>query len=152
MLRKDLLLLDLCRKARKKRRRLALVVQVSEQYQRLQNPREREREREKERGRGREGGCGRGKCFYCGEKGHWKRNCPEYLARRVQGMIESHVIEVSFITDTSNNWCIDSGATNHIYNSLQGFRSTRKCSDGEVMLTLGSSITVSAVAIEAVVL
>ena len=67
-------------------------------------------------------------------------------------MIESYVIEVSFITDTSNNWCIDSGATNHICNSLQGLRSTRKCNDGEVMLTIGSSATVSEVAIGVVVL
>ena len=37
-------------------------------------------------------------------------------------MIESQVVEVSFITDTSNTWCIDSGATNHICNTLQGFR------------------------------
>ena len=67
-------------------------------------------------------------------------------------MIKSHVIEVSFITDNLNNWCIDFGATNHICNSLQGFISTRKCSDGEIMLTLGSSATVSTVAIGVVVL
>ena len=67
-------------------------------------------------------------------------------------MIESHVIEISFIMDTSNNWCIDSGATNHICNSLQGFRSTRKCSDGKVMLTLGSSATIFTVVIGVVVL
>ena len=67
-------------------------------------------------------------------------------------MIESHVIEVSFIADTSNNWCIDSGVTNHICNSLQGFKSTKKCSDGEVMLTLGSSATVSTVGIRVEVL
>ena len=108
-----------------------------DQSQRLQNPK---------------GGRGREKCFFCGEKGYWKRNCLKYLAIRVQGMIESHVIKVSFITDTSNNWCIDCGATNHIYNSLQRFRSTRKYSDGEVMLTLGSSATVSVVAIGVVVL
>ena len=74
------------------------------------------------------------------------------MATRVEGIIESHVIEVSFITDTSNNWCIDSGATNDICNSLQGFRSTKKCSDGEVMLTLGSSATIFVVTIGVVIL
>ena len=59
--------------------------------------------------KGKVGGRGREKCFYYSEKGHWKRNCPEYYATRVQGMIESHVIEVSFIMDTSNNWCIEIG-------------------------------------------
>ena len=67
-------------------------------------------------------------------------------------MIELQVVEVSFITDTLNTWCIDSGVTNHIYNLLQGFRSTMKCSDGEVMLTLGSSATVFAISIGVVVL
>ena len=67
-------------------------------------------------------------------------------------MIESYVIEVSFLTDTSNTWCIDSGATNHICNTLQGFRQTIQCSDGEIKLTLGSSATISAVAVGVVVL
>ena len=65
---------------------------------------------------GKSKGKGKGNCFQCEELGHWKRNCPDFLATKVQGMIESQVVEVSFITDTSNNWCINSGATNHICN------------------------------------
>ena len=80
----------------------------------------------------------KGKCFHCGVTGHWKRNYLDYLATRNQGMIESHVIELSFLTDASNTWCIDSGVTNHICNTLQGFRQTRQCNDGEIKLTLGS--------------
>ena len=67
-------------------------------------------------------------------------------------MIESQVVEVSFITDTSNTWCIDSGVTNHICNTLQGFRSTRQCCDGEIKLTLAFNATILAVAIGVVVL
>ena len=67
-------------------------------------------------------------------------------------MIESQVVEVSFITDTSNTWCIDSGATNHICNTLQGLRSTRQYRDGEIKLTLASNATISAVAIGVLVL
>ena len=59
----------------------------------------------KGKAKGRGGGQGRGKCFYYSEKGHGKRNCPEYLATRVQGMIESHVIEVCFIMGTRNHIC-----------------------------------------------
>ena len=71
---------------------------------------------------------------------------------KVQDMIESQVVEVSFITDTLNNWCIDSGATNHICNTMQGFRSTRQCRDGEIKLTLASNANISTVAIGVVVL
>ena len=49
-------------------------------------------------------------------------------------MIESLVSEVSFATGTSESWCVDSGATNHICNSLQGFRETRRLSDGEIIV------------------
>ena len=59
---------------------------------------------------------------------------------------------VSFTTDTSNSWCIISSGTNHICNMLQGFRSTRQYSDGEIKQKLASNATASMVAIGVVVL
>ena len=67
-------------------------------------------------------------------------------------MIESQVVEASFITDTSNTWCIDSGAINHICNTLQGFRSTRQFRNEEIKFTLASNATISVVTMGVVVL
>ena len=43
----------------------------------------------KGKGKGKKDGKGKGKCFQCGELGHWKRYCLDFLATKVQGMIES---------------------------------------------------------------
>ena len=41
-----------------------------------------------------------------------------WLREMDSGVTESLVIEVSFIVSTSDSWCVDSGATNHICNAL----------------------------------
>ena len=56
----------------------------------------------KGKGEGKKDGKGKGNCFQCGIPGHWKRDWSDFLAIKVQGMIESQVFEVSFITDTLN--------------------------------------------------
>lgn len=59
---------------------------------------------------------------------NWKRNSMT---------TKSLVTEVSFVARTLDNWWVDSSATNHICNSLQGFRETKRLSDGEIVLNFG---------------
>ena len=88
------------------------------------------------------------KFFHCGTAGHQKTNCPTYMAQiNNPSIIESLVIEVSFIVGTSNSWCVDSDATNYICNMLQGFRKIRKLSDSEFTLHLNSKAKIVAVSV-----
>ena len=37
----------------------------------------------KGKGKGNKDGNGKGNCFQCGIPGHWKRDCPDFLATKV---------------------------------------------------------------------
>ena len=84
-------------------------------------------------------------CHFCKKTGHWKRNCPAYLESK-KGNFETCVIETNLLV-ASASWCIDSGASTHACNSLQGFKVSRRLSEGEVTLYLGTTATVAAAAI-----
>ena len=65
----------------------------------------------------------KGKCFYCNKDGHWKRNCPKYLAelreKKATSKYDLLIIESLLVEDDKSAWIIDSGATNHVCSSLQ---------------------------------
>ncbi|RVW37486.1 Retrovirus-related Pol polyprotein from transposon TNT 1-94 [Vitis vinifera] len=67
----------------------------------------------------------KGKCFHCKQPGHWKLQCPTWLAKKKQ----------------------DSGATNHVCNSLQGFQETHQLSKWEVNIFLGDGTEVAVLAV-----
>ena len=54
-------------------------------------------------------------CFYCKGTGHWKRNCPKYLADKKdgkvnKGILDIHVIDVYFTSVYRNPSVFDTGS------------------------------------------
>ena len=65
------------------------------------------------------------KCFYCKGTGHWKRNCPKYLADKKDGKVNKGIFDIQindvyFTSVPSNPWLFDTGLVAKISNSKQG--------------------------------
>nr|GEW33486.1 retrotransposon protein, putative, Ty1-copia subclass [Tanacetum cinerariifolium] len=81
----------------------------------------------------------------CGEIGHWKRNCPQYLAELLKkkkntasraGGLGIFVIELNTILNRSRIY--DTGYGTHICNTTQGLRASRKLKPGALSLYVGN--------------
>ena len=95
-------------------------------------------------------------CFTCGQTGRWKKDCPKYKTwtqnGQSSGMPLYLVTESCLLACTTGTWCVDTWATNHVYNSLQGFQETRRLAKGEIYLLMGDTSRVVAVAVGVVTL
>ena len=64
-----------------------------------------------------------------------------------QGKSYSLVVETCIAVLSTGTWCVDTGAANHICNSLQGFQETRQLSDREIYLHMGNATKAETVAV-----
>nr|GEW46083.1 retrotransposon protein, putative, Ty1-copia subclass [Tanacetum cinerariifolium] len=80
-------------------------------------------------------------CHECGETGHWKRNCPQYLAELLKkkknvasGAGGSGIFLIELNTILNRSWIYDTGCGTHICNTTQGLRANRKLKPGALSL------------------
>jgi hypothetical protein len=83
------------------------------------------------------------KCFYYKGTGHWKRNCPKYLADKKNGKVNKgicdiHVIDVYHTSTRSSTWVFDTGSVANICNSKQELRNKRQLAKDEVTMHVGN--------------
>ncbi|GKD98146.1 retrotransposon protein, putative, ty1-copia subclass, partial [Tanacetum coccineum] len=89
----------------------------------------------------------------CGETGHWKRNCPQYLAELLKikklslGASNSGIFTIELNTFLNISWIYDIGCGTYICNTTQGLRASRKLKSGALSLYVGNGQREAVVAI-----
>ncbi|GJU43179.1 zinc finger, CCHC-type containing protein [Tanacetum coccineum] len=92
-------------------------------------------------------------CHQCGEIGHWRRNCPVYLAELMkkkklsQGASTSGIFTIELYSFPSKSWIYDTGCGTHICITTQGLRGSKKLKPGALSLYMsdGHRATVEAI-------
>ena len=83
-------------------------------------------------------------CFYYKWTGHWKRNCPKYLADKKDGKVNKgifdiHVIDVPLTSARSSPWVFNTCSVAKISNSKRELQNEQRLVKGEVTMCVGSS-------------
>jgi hypothetical protein len=81
-------------------------------------------------------------CMYCKEKGHYKKNCLEFLKYLLKNSNDqvTFIDESLFLEFSTSTWCIDSGATIHVANSLQGLSIRRELAKGQRSIRVANDV------------
>ncbi|GKB84304.1 zinc finger, CCHC-type containing protein [Tanacetum coccineum] len=85
-------------------------------------------------------------CHECGETGHWKRNCPQYLAELLKKKKNaasgagggSGIFVIELNTFLNRSWIYDTGCGTHICNTTQGLKASRKLKPRALSLYVGN--------------
>ncbi|GJX95541.1 retrotransposon protein, putative, ty1-copia subclass [Tanacetum coccineum] len=86
--------------------------------------------------------------------GHWKRNCPAYLAelikkkKQVGTASSSCIFTIELFSFPNKSWVYDTGCGTHICNTKQGLRRERKLKQGALYLYVGNGVRAHVEAIE----
>ncbi|BFG24650.1 hypothetical protein CerSpe_109240 [Prunus speciosa] len=84
------------------------------------------------------------KCFFCKKTGHMKKECRRYKKwldkQKTKGKSDQVLVcfESNLVDFTDDSWWLDSGASIHVTNSLQGFIKRRLPSKDEVKVFVGN--------------
>nr|GFA18177.1 ABC transporter E family member 2-like [Tanacetum cinerariifolium] len=71
-------------------------------------------------------------CHHCGDTGHWKRKCPQYLSELLKnkklprGASTSGIFTIELFTFLGKYWVYDAGCGTHICKTTQGLGGSRK--------------------------
>ena len=83
------------------------------------------------------------KCFYYKGTGHWKWNCPKYLADMKDGKVNKGIFDINTIdvyltSAPSNPWLFDTCSVAKISNSKRELQIEQRLVKGEVTMCVGS--------------
>ncbi|GJW09775.1 retrotransposon protein, putative, ty1-copia subclass [Tanacetum coccineum] len=85
-------------------------------------------------------------CHHCKEVGHWKRNCPVFLAellkkkKQVGTASSSGIFTIELFAFPNKSWVYDTGYGTHVCITKQGFREAWKLKQGALYLYVGNGV------------